>query len=206
MNHHFRVLSRRVAALVVLLIAAQPVTHAADKQRKAKASADARWSQTGRNANASPDAMRTHCEGNAPSLQTPDTKQEKEKETPRTADPTAAARVCFALRRTGLAALNPGHPDLLALIAAGATEAEFVGAAQGAVDRGKGFAYALGTLKRQRLEAAQTAAQMHAGTMPAKSATDRQVATMNALTGKDQHHGQRPQFPDTIDISARVVT
>jgi uncharacterized protein YdaU (DUF1376 family) len=42
-----------------------------DKQRKAKASADARWSkdkpQTDRNA----DAMRTHSEGNAPSNQTP---------------------------------------------------------------------------------------------------------------------------------------
>lgn len=42
-----------------------------DKQRKAKASADARWSKdkahTERNAN----AMRTHCEGNAPSNQTP---------------------------------------------------------------------------------------------------------------------------------------
>ena len=40
-----------------------------DKQRKAKASADARWSQSGRNANALPDAMRTHSEGNA--LQSP---------------------------------------------------------------------------------------------------------------------------------------
>ena len=42
-----------------------------DKQRKAKASADARWSKdkahTERNAN----AMRTHSEGNAPSNQTP---------------------------------------------------------------------------------------------------------------------------------------
>ena len=42
-----------------------------DKQRKAKASADARWgkdkSHTERNAN----ALRTHCEGNAPSNQTP---------------------------------------------------------------------------------------------------------------------------------------
>lgn len=40
-----------------------------DKQRKAKASADARWSQTERNANASQThdarAMRTHSEGNA---------------------------------------------------------------------------------------------------------------------------------------------
>lgn len=41
-----------------------------DKQRKAKASAEHRWSardsQSERNANASPNAMRTHTEGNAP--------------------------------------------------------------------------------------------------------------------------------------------
>jgi hypothetical protein len=43
-----------------------------DKQRKAKASAEARWSQSGRNAN----AMRTHSEGNA--LQTPDTRHQTE--------------------------------------------------------------------------------------------------------------------------------
>jgi uncharacterized protein YdaU (DUF1376 family) len=55
------------------------------KQAKAKASADARWSaqrqQSERNANASPNedaqSMRTHSEGNAPSLQTPDP-EEKE--------------------------------------------------------------------------------------------------------------------------------
>jgi uncharacterized protein YdaU (DUF1376 family) len=55
-----------------------------DKQRKAKASADARWSQSGRNANAlqeaHPDAMRTHSEGNAPSLQTPVSIPKEEKE------------------------------------------------------------------------------------------------------------------------------
>lgn len=50
-----------------------------DKQRKARASADARWakdrSHSDGNANASPDAMRTHSEGNAPRArpQTPDT-------------------------------------------------------------------------------------------------------------------------------------
>ena len=46
-----------------------------DKQRKAKASANARWSNSERNANAPPDAMRTHMrthsEGNAPNHQTP---------------------------------------------------------------------------------------------------------------------------------------
>ena len=57
-----------------------------DKQRKAKASADARWSQrseqSDRNANASPDAMRTHSEGNAPRArpQTPDTRHQSKEE------------------------------------------------------------------------------------------------------------------------------
>jgi uncharacterized protein YdaU (DUF1376 family) len=61
------------------------IAHFQDKQRKAKASADARWSQYERNANASPNAhatgMRTHSERNAngmhrapvPSPQSPDT-------------------------------------------------------------------------------------------------------------------------------------
>lgn len=40
-----------------------------DKQRKAKASAEERWAQSKRNANALPNAMRTHSEGNA--LQSP---------------------------------------------------------------------------------------------------------------------------------------
>ena len=53
-----------------------------DKQRKAKASADARWNaqrpQSEGNANALPDAMRTHSEGNA--LQTPDTSNQNTEE------------------------------------------------------------------------------------------------------------------------------
>ncbi len=58
-----------------------------EKQAKAKASADARWSaqrsQSDRNANAfsSADAsgMRSHSEGNAPSNQTPDTRPKKKR-------------------------------------------------------------------------------------------------------------------------------
>lgn len=55
-----------------------------DKQRKAKASANARWSQTDRNANASTNAMRTHSEGNAPRArpQTPDTRHQTPEEQP----------------------------------------------------------------------------------------------------------------------------
>ncbi len=136
----------------------------------------------------------------------------QEKETPtRTANPTDAGRVCKALKRVGIGDVQPGHPDLLALIAAGASDVEFESAGRTAVDRGKGFAYALGTLKRQRTDAAHTALAMHTGPMPTapaprQTATDRQVATMNALTGKDRSH-DRPRAPaaDTIDIAARVV-
>jgi uncharacterized protein YdaU (DUF1376 family) len=50
-----------------------------DKQRKASASANARWSKASAhsegNANALPNAMRTHSKGNAPSNQTPDTRE-----------------------------------------------------------------------------------------------------------------------------------
>ena len=42
-----------------------------DKQRKAKASADARWSKDKAHTERNADAMRTHSEGNAPSNQTP---------------------------------------------------------------------------------------------------------------------------------------
>lgn len=59
-----------------------------EKQRKAAASANARWKkgqpQTERNANAGANAMRTHmrthCDGNAPNHQTPDTSNQESSE------------------------------------------------------------------------------------------------------------------------------
>jgi|GEM_PF-6049546 len=61
---------------------------------------------------------------------------------------------------------NLSHPDFLALIDAGATVLEFTFAARAAVDRGKGFAYAVGTVKGQRQEAAKL--KLHKGPMPNK--------------------------------------
>lgn len=75
----------------------------------------------------------------------------------------------MAMRAAGIADANPGHPDLLALLDAGATEAEFVGAATTASGRGKGFAYAVGMLRKQRTDAAKTAAGLHRGPMPQRS-------------------------------------
>lgn len=85
--------------------------------------------------------------------QEPITKNQEENTN--TACATDAGRVCVSFRAHGINDVNPGHPGLLSLIAAGATDEEFIGAASTAKERGKGFAYAIGMLKRQRAEAAQ---------------------------------------------------
>jgi hypothetical protein len=72
--------------------------------------------------------------------------------------PSAAGKACLVLKKSGLQDVNPGHPELLELLAGGCTEAELAGAAVVAVGKGKGFAYALGVLRGQRGEAAQRAA------------------------------------------------
>jgi uncharacterized protein YdaU (DUF1376 family) len=79
------------------------------------------------------------------------------------ATPTKAGLMCRAMKACGVIDVNPGHPDLLALIAAGADAAEFTGAAAEAHKRGKGFAYTLAMLGRQRTEAAEKAKGLHQG-------------------------------------------
>lgn len=145
-----------------------------DKQAKARRSAEARWgaskTHSEGNATASPDAMRTHSEGNA--HHTPDTSNQTPDPIHTHAAPaTQAGRVCLAMKAEGIGNPNPGHPDLLMLLDAGATEAEFAGAAQAAVHKGKGFAYAIGTIKRQRQEAASSAKTLHRGPMPQPAET-----------------------------------
>jgi uncharacterized protein YdaU (DUF1376 family) len=102
-----------------------------------------------------------------PTHQTPDTSNQKPEEI-HTPTPTEAGRVCRLLKLQGVADVNPGHPDLRILLEAGATDAEFIGAAVSATAKGKGFAYALGTLKRQRQEAAATVGTLHKGGLPNK--------------------------------------
>lgn len=88
-----------------------------EKQRKAKASANARWNKVDQDANASQthDAsdMRTHCEGNA--HQTPDTKHQTQSidsdDSPGSASPLPRiGEICQLLRRAGI---NTG-PNALA--------------------------------------------------------------------------------------------
>ena len=61
---------------------------------------------------------------------------------------------CKAMRATGLMEANPSHPKLDALLKAGVTQEELVAAAQDAVAKGKGFAYALATAEGRRRDAA----------------------------------------------------
>ncbi|MDN5936679.1 MAG: hypothetical protein L0H75_11000 [Nitrosospira sp.] len=79
--------------------------------------------------------------------------------------PGVAGACCKSMIRQGVQGCNPHHPTLRALLEAGAVEEEFVEAARSAVARGKAsFAYVIGTVKRQREEAAKLV--LHRGRMP----------------------------------------
>lgn len=79
---------------------------------------------------------------------------------------TPAGAACLAMRAHGIGDVNPSHPTLLALIEAGATTDEFAQAGREASQRSKGFAYAIGTVKRRREEAAKLV--LHRGGLPNK--------------------------------------
>lgn len=66
----------------------------------------------------------------------------------------SAAAMCQAMRKLGMADVNPGHPKLLKLIDQGASLAEFEHVATKSIAKCKGFAYALGMLSKLREEAA----------------------------------------------------
>lgn len=76
-------------------------------------------------------------------------------------------QACKAMKQAGVADVNPGNQTLKALVDAGATLDEFTGAAAKAAQGGKGFAYALGIVKRDREQAAAMAGKLHHGELPA---------------------------------------
>jgi len=67
---------------------------------------------------------------------------------------TTGGAVCARLKSAGVIDVNPQHPKLLALLAAGLTEDEIVAAGIEARSRGKGFAYTLATAEGRRRDAA----------------------------------------------------
>ena len=81
-------------------------------------------------------------------------------------DPTAAGSVCKAMRLVGIGDVNPGHPMLLGLLEAGASEAEFLGFAKHAASNGKGFAWVLGAVRGERERAAAAKPGLHRGPIP----------------------------------------
>jgi len=99
--------------------------------------------------------------------------------------PTMASAVCVAMRAAGLASVNPGHPKLLSLLEASAPIGAFVGAAQDAAARGKGFAYALAIVEGQL--AAAKAAPTGPTPMRRMSAAERAAEAVAHLTGKRDH-------------------
>ena len=76
------------------------------------------------------------------------------KETNTSVDPTLAASVCLAIKDLGYIDINPSHPRLQAMLAAGATLDEFVNAAKVAKPSNKKFVYLLGTVEGMRKQAA----------------------------------------------------
>lgn len=102
----------------------------------------------------------------------------------------------MAMKARGISDVNPGNPDLLMLLKAGAAMEEFEGAATLAAGKGKGFNYALGIVNRSRTEAAQKAQQVHKGPMPATPAS----AAAVMLGAHRQAQAKPVNDPNTIDM------
>jgi uncharacterized protein YdaU (DUF1376 family) len=73
--------------------------------------------------------------------------------------PTPGGAACKAIKAAGIPDVNPSHPDLQRLLAAGVTPIELADAAAVLVLKGKAsFAYLLKTVEGQRIDAAAKAA------------------------------------------------
>lgn len=116
--------------------------------------------------------------------------------------PTMAGAVCITLRAKGVQSVNPSHPDLLALLEAGADIGAFAAAAEKAVKAGKGnFAYVLAVVKGQAADSQRIAANARASPTP-QSRVDRQLETAALLTGARR---QQPKPFEAIDVESRIL-
>lgn len=91
--------------------------------------------------------------------------------------PTLPALACKAMRRAGLADVNPSHPKLTALLEAGITIDELTVAASESAKAGKPFAYALAKAEGMRRDGK---------TAPLPARPDGLSATAAALLGAQQ--------------------
>ena len=159
------------------------------------------------------DATRTGTRtGTGLGIGTPPSVARVGEEVPDLSHGTDAGRICRAMRQAGIADTNPGNQTLLTLLQAGATEAEFVGAARGAADSAKGFAYALGIVVNERKRAAVLAQQVLHGTLPAAETTYQrsmrermQEVAPEAARRDPQHPAHAVDFFNAIEVQTRTV-
>ncbi|WP_418122274.1 hypothetical protein [Variovorax sp. 160MFSha2.1] len=109
---------------------------------------------------------------------------------------TTAGEACKAMRQAGLQDANPGHPELIALLAAGMTVDELACAASDTARAGKGFVYALRTAASRRRDAANV------GTLPA-AAPMRAQPTGETAYQRTQRERMQRDFPS---IAAKAPT
>lgn len=119
--------------------------------------------------------------------------------------PSPAGRVCKLLRKNGCPDTNPGHPDLLALIAAGATDDEFIGAAVAAQGKDKPFAYAIRMLTHQRETASRRA--LHVGPLPEQETPGQRASRLRIEAAVPGLAAKRTAAPvatlEVFDVAAR---
>jgi len=113
---------------------------------------------------------------------------------------STVASVCIAikhefdLQNKQCTDISQTNPTLIALIEAGASPQEFAEAAKIAAGKGKGFGYLIGTVKRQREEAAGL--KLHQGAMPtAVSSYQQGIASAAKSIFTDANTGHlQPKF------------
>lgn len=117
-------------------------------------------------------------------------------------EPTPAGAACLAMRKAGMALTNPGDPRLIALCAQGATLAEFAGLAAEAVEKRKGFAWAIVTLQARRAEAAAIAL----APKPAEKAASAEAERSAAYLREQAEHAKAAKEEAAARKAARTTT
>jgi hypothetical protein len=101
-----------------------------------------------------PDVTPSHATSHQKKPRGEERREEEKTSTSVDVAPTLAGEACKAMKSKGLQGVNPSHPKLTALIAAGITVDELAGAAEDAVTKQKPFAYALATAEGRRRDSA----------------------------------------------------
>lgn len=136
--------------------------------------------------------------------QTPDTRHQTPESavvTPESipqAGGTEAGMLCARLVKLGIAGVNPSHPKLLALMAAGLTADEIEAAGAEAKAKGKGFAWALAAAEGRRRDAASVT-QLPARKGPEWWATEAGAVSKGKELGLNPRPGESmPEFKGRI--------